>query len=75
MEHPTAPLPEQEQKVYTATVEKDPTSDSLVITLPKEAVERLGWKEGDLLSVDETEISWDYYEGHGLVVSKQNAAS
>jgi len=61
----------QDQKVYTVLVEKDPATDLLVISLPAEAVEKLGWKEGDRLSLDETQISWEGFEGKGLVVSKQ----
>jgi len=62
----------QDQKTYTVKAEKDLDSDNLVIVIPQEALDRLGWKEGDTLSIDETEISWDHFEGHGLVVSKPN---
>jgi len=61
----------QDQKVYQVTVEKDPEGDGLIIVLPEEVVEKLGWKEGDTLSLDETEICWDHFEGQGIVVSKQ----
>lgn len=71
MNHPTAPLPEQEQKVYEGTVQMDATFDTVLIVIPREAAERLGWKNGDKLSADETEISWDDFDGKGLVLSKQ----
>lgn len=64
-------LPEQEQKVYEGTVQMDATFDTVLIVIPREAAERLGWKHGDKLSADETEISWEKFEGKGLVLSKQ----
>ncbi len=58
-----------QQKVYRSKLNTD-ANGMVFIAIPQEALDRLGWKEGDELSVDETEIAWDDFEGKGLVVSK-----
>ncbi len=40
------------------------------LTLPKELLIGLGWTSG-LITVEDTDIAWDDYEGHGLVLSLQ----
>lgn len=40
------------------------------LTIPKELMEGLGWKNC-LVTVEDTEIAWDDYDGQGLVLSVQ----
>lgn len=40
------------------------------LTLPKELMIGLGWTSG-LITVEDTAIAWDDYDGDGLVLSKQ----
>jgi len=34
---------------YTVTIEKDPDTGELILPIPPELLEELGWKEGDTL--------------------------
>lgn len=59
----------EDQKTYETSVVVN-EDGQMLITIPSEALARLGWKPGDTLSIDETQISWDDMEGEGLVLSK-----
>ena len=52
---------------YTVDVEKADNGDA-IITLPDELVEKMGWKDGDIINVDVTENCFDWGEVPSMVL-------
>lgn len=47
-----------EKKTWIAEVQEDPNNpEELILTFPQEMLEELGWKEGDILEWNETEVN------------------
>jgi hypothetical protein len=51
-------------KSWLLTPEEDPETGELVITFPPDALEEMGWKEGDV-------INWDQKEDGSIILSKK----
>ena len=45
-------------KVWTAEVETDLMTGDAILTFPEDLLERLGWVEGDVLLIDDTDIEF-----------------
>jgi hypothetical protein len=52
------------KKSWLLTPEEDPKTGELVITFPPDALEEMGWKEGDV-------INWDQKEDGSIILSKK----
>ena len=52
---------------YTVDVEKADNGDA-IITLPDELVEKMDWKDGDIINVDVTENCFDWGEVPSMVL-------
>jgi bifunctional DNA-binding transcriptional regulator/antitoxin component of YhaV-PrlF toxin-antitoxin module len=52
------------KKSWLLTPEEDPATGELIITFPPEALEEMGWKEGDV-------INWDQKEDGSIILSKK----
>jgi len=52
------------KKLWTITPEEDPQTGDLVITFPPEALEEVGWKEGDILT-------WTMKTNGSIILSKK----
>ena len=60
----------ENSKIYSATIQ-EADDGSLFIEFPQEIMDNLGWKEGDELQWDETEVCHDHGEFKGLVLEKK----
>lgn len=45
-------------------------NDDFSIKIPDELIKKLNWKKNDKLVIDYTEISFDEYDGSGIVIYK-----
>jgi hypothetical protein len=52
------------KKLWTIIPEEDPQTGDLVITFPPEALEEVGWKEGDILT-------WTMKTNGSIILSKK----
>jgi hypothetical protein len=52
------------KKSWLLTPEEDPETGELVITFPPDALEEMGWKEGDV-------INWDQKEDGSIILIKK----
>ena len=52
------------KKYWTITPEEDPETGDLIITFPPEALEEVGWKEGDTLT-------WTMKTNGSIILSKK----
>ena len=60
----------ENSKIYSATIQ-EAEDGSLFIEIPAEILTHLGWKEGDELHWDETEVCHDHGEFKGLILEKK----
>lgn len=52
-----------DQITYEVVTQEDPETGDLILTLPPELLDRMGWKEGDTLN-------WQQTEEGGWILSK-----
>lgn len=57
-------------RIYLEAIEKCPETGDLVINLPKELCDQVGWKIGDDLIWQETTVCEDHGEYKGFSIRK-----
>ena len=58
--------------IYIVEVERDPNTGEMVLPLPKELVDAMGWNVGDRLIWEETTILEDDGEYEGFAIRRQS---
>lgn len=58
--------------IYIVEVERDPNTGEMILPLPKELVDAMGWNVGDLLIWEETTILEDDGEYEGFAIRRQS---
>ena len=53
---------------YTVTLDEDPETKELIMPLPIDLLNQMGWHEG-------TELFWDIKDGHWIIMEKKDAIS
>ena len=57
--------------IYTVKIERDPKTGEMILPLPKELVDAMGWNVGDRLVWEETTFLEDSGEYEGFAIWKQ----
>lgn len=55
-------------KKWTVTLEEDKQTKELILPLPKDLLEQMGWDEG-------TELYWNIKDGKWIIMEKKNEPS
>jgi hypothetical protein len=58
--------------IYIVEVERDPKTGEMILPLPKELVDGMGWSVGDHLSWEETTFLEDDGEYRGFAIWRQS---
>ena len=58
--------------IYTVEIERDPKTGEMILPLPKELVDGVGWSVGDQLNWEETTFLEDDGENRGFAIWRQS---